>query len=128
MPSTHQWIAFLVASFLFVQVPGPSLLFTIGRALTVRDGGDVTILSCGPMLTEALAAADLLEADGVSARVVHIGTIKPFDAAGVVDACAGVGIAGLIAWILADQHWRRRDLAELEAAGVRRRSERGAGA
>lgn len=35
MPSAHQWIAFLVASLLFIQVPGPSLLFTIGRALTV---------------------------------------------------------------------------------------------
>ena len=35
MPSTHQWLAFLAASILFVQVPGPSLLFTIGRALTV---------------------------------------------------------------------------------------------
>lgn len=35
MPSTHQWLAFVVASILFIQVPGPSLLFTIGRALTV---------------------------------------------------------------------------------------------
>ena len=35
MPTTSQWIAFLVASILFIQVPGPSLLFTIGRALTV---------------------------------------------------------------------------------------------
>ncbi len=35
MPSTSQWLAFLLASILFIQVPGPSLLFTIGRALTV---------------------------------------------------------------------------------------------
>jgi threonine/homoserine/homoserine lactone efflux protein len=35
VPSTSQWLAFLLASFLFIQVPGPSLLFTIGRALTV---------------------------------------------------------------------------------------------
>ena len=35
MPSSSQWIAFLLASILFIQVPGPSLLFTIGRALTV---------------------------------------------------------------------------------------------
>lgn len=35
MPSTTQWVAFLVASLLFIQVPGPSLLFTLGRALTV---------------------------------------------------------------------------------------------
>jgi threonine/homoserine/homoserine lactone efflux protein len=35
MPSSSQWLSFLVASILFIQVPGPSLLFTIGRALTV---------------------------------------------------------------------------------------------
>jgi threonine/homoserine/homoserine lactone efflux protein len=35
VPSSSQWVAFLVASILFIQVPGPSLLFTIGRALTV---------------------------------------------------------------------------------------------
>ena len=35
MPSSSQWLAFIVASILFIQVPGPSLLFTIGRALTV---------------------------------------------------------------------------------------------
>lgn len=35
MPTTTQWLAFLVASILFIQVPGPSLLFTISRALTV---------------------------------------------------------------------------------------------
>ena len=35
MPTSSQWVAFLVASILFIQVPGPSLLFTIGRALTV---------------------------------------------------------------------------------------------
>ena len=35
MPSTTQWVTFLVASLLFIQVPGPSLLFTFGRALTV---------------------------------------------------------------------------------------------
>ncbi len=35
MPTSSQWLAFLLASILFIQVPGPSLLFTIGRALTV---------------------------------------------------------------------------------------------
>jgi threonine/homoserine/homoserine lactone efflux protein len=35
MPSSNQWIAFLVASFLFIQVPGPSVLFMLSRALTV---------------------------------------------------------------------------------------------
>ena len=35
VPTSSQWLAFLAASILFIQVPGPSLLFTIGRALTV---------------------------------------------------------------------------------------------
>jgi threonine/homoserine/homoserine lactone efflux protein len=35
VPTTSHWLAFLLASILFIQVPGPSLLFTIGRALTV---------------------------------------------------------------------------------------------
>ena len=35
VPTTSHWLAFLAASILFIQVPGPSLLFTIGRALTV---------------------------------------------------------------------------------------------
>lgn len=35
VPTTSQWLTFVVASALFIQVPGPSLLFTIGRALTV---------------------------------------------------------------------------------------------
>jgi threonine/homoserine/homoserine lactone efflux protein len=35
MPSSSQWLSFVVASILFIQVPGPSLLFTIGRALSV---------------------------------------------------------------------------------------------
>ncbi|HEX2175329.1 MAG TPA: LysE family translocator [Nocardioidaceae bacterium] len=35
MPTSSQWLAFIIASILFIQVPGPSLLFTIGRALTV---------------------------------------------------------------------------------------------
>ncbi len=35
MPTSNQWLTFVVASILFIQVPGPSLLFTIGRALTV---------------------------------------------------------------------------------------------
>lgn len=35
MPSSSQWIAFVVASILFIQIPGPSVLFMLGRALTV---------------------------------------------------------------------------------------------
>ena len=40
-------------------------------------------------------------------------------------AASGIAILGLVAWILLDQRARRRELAELEKAGVRRRSDRG---
>lgn len=41
-------------------------------------------------------------------------------------ACTAVGLAGLIGWILVDQWYRRDELAQLEATGVRRRSDRNA--
>jgi len=53
--------------------------FTIGRAKLLRDGRDVTLVSTGIMASEVLAAAVLLEKEGVSARVLHYPTIKPLD-------------------------------------------------
>ena len=61
--------------------------FTIGRAIQMRRGSDVTIISTGIMTTRALAAADLLLERGVAAGVVHMHTIKPLDA-GVVEEAA----------------------------------------
>jgi heme exporter protein D len=43
-------------------------------------------------------------------------------------ACSVIGIGGLIAWVLVDQRGRRRELAQLEASGARRRSGRDGGA
>jgi transketolase len=53
--------------------------FVIGRAKTLRDGRDVTLVSTGIMAAEVLAAAELLATAGVSARVLHYPTIKPLD-------------------------------------------------
>ena len=53
--------------------------FEIGKGVTMRDGSDVTIVATGLMVNEALEAAKALEADGISARVVNIHTIKPLD-------------------------------------------------
>ena len=53
--------------------------FVVGRASVLRDGGDVTIATTGTTLPDAVAAADLLAAEGVAATVLHFGTIKPFD-------------------------------------------------
>ncbi len=59
MPTTSQWLAFVVASALFIQVPGPSLLFTIGRALTVgrRDALVSVVGNSLGIFTQALAIA-----------------------------------------------------------------------
>lgn len=53
--------------------------FTIGRGIELRAGGDVAILSVGNMLAVALQTADDLQAQGVSAQVVSMHTVKPLD-------------------------------------------------
>lgn len=53
--------------------------FEIGKGSIVKDGSDVTIMACGIMLNEAMIAQEQLEAEGISARVVNMSTIKPID-------------------------------------------------
>ncbi|MEG0780337.1 MAG: transketolase family protein, partial [Oscillospiraceae bacterium] len=55
------------------------LPFTIGKANVLREGTDVAVFACGLMVSEALDAAKLLEADGISAAVINVHTIKPID-------------------------------------------------
>jgi transketolase len=62
-----------------MRVFGEDHTFEIGKGKIVRDGSDVTIVACGVEVSRALEAAKLLEADGVSARVVNMATIKPID-------------------------------------------------
>jgi transketolase len=69
------------------QVPvvlDPAEPFAIGRARKLRDGSRVGIISTGLMTERALDAASLLEREGISTGVLHVATIKPFDAAAVV--------------------------------------------
>ena len=53
--------------------------FQIGKAITVRDGSDCTIAACGITVKMALDAANLLNQDGISCRVVDCFSIKPID-------------------------------------------------
>ena len=53
--------------------------FELGKGVVLKDGGDVTIAATGLMVNEAMEAAKALEAEGISARVVNIHTIKPLD-------------------------------------------------
>jgi transketolase len=61
--------------------------FELGKAALLREGGDVSIIAAGMMVVPALAAADMLAAEGISARVVDMFTIKPVDRACVAE-CA----------------------------------------
>lgn len=58
---------------------GPIADFAIGKAITMREGKDVCILSTGNILPEALHAAEDLAGKGVSAQVVSFHTVKPLD-------------------------------------------------
>ncbi len=60
--------------------------FQIGVANTVKEGTDVTILATGLMTARAIEAAEKLETEGVSVRVVNVGTIKPLDGETVLKA------------------------------------------
>jgi len=71
MPSSSQWVAFLVASILFIQVPGPSVLFMLGRALTVgRREALISVVGNGL----GLAVQVLLVAVGLGAVVAASAT------------------------------------------------------
>ena len=53
--------------------------FELGKGIVLREGTDLTIVASGLMVYEAIKAAEMLEADGINARVVNIHTIKPLD-------------------------------------------------
>ena len=57
----------------------PDYKFELGKGVTYRDGKDVTIAATGFMVHLAISAAEMLESEGISARVVNIHTIKPID-------------------------------------------------
>ena len=59
--------------------------FEIGKAITLRKGSEITIIANGTMVYESLEAAKILEAEGLSATVVNMHTIKPLDTS-VIDA------------------------------------------
>ena len=65
--------------------------FEIGKAVTLKEGTDVTVIATGLMVNEALEAAKLLEAEGISVEVINMHTIKPLDKAAVVAAAKKTG-------------------------------------
>lgn len=73
--------------------------FEIGTANRLREGGDCAIIACGILVPEAVAAADLLAADGISCTVLNNHTVKPMDEEAVLDAARLTG-----AVVTAEEH------------------------
>jgi transketolase len=65
---------------------------TLGKVRTVQLGNDAVIFSIGGILVEALAAAKLLEAEGISVEIIDVHTLKPLDTEGVVAAATKFGV------------------------------------
>ncbi len=68
-----------------------SLEFKLGKAVTLKDGGDVTLIASGIMVARALKAADELKEAGIDARVLNIHTWKPIDEDAIVSAAKDTG-------------------------------------
>ena len=69
----------------------PDYAFAIGKGSILREGSDVTIVATGICVDSALGAAGLLEAEGISAEVVSICTIKPLDEDSVINSAKKTG-------------------------------------
>jgi len=65
--------------------------FVFGRAVVVREGGDVTLISTGAETPRVLDAAEMLAARGIDAHVLHVPTLKPLDVAAIVAAAERTG-------------------------------------
>jgi len=85
-----------------VKVPviyGAGQEFAIGKSIELIEGAGVTLMAHGLMVAEAIRAAEVLEAEGVSARVIDMHTIKPLDTAAIARAARETG-----AIVVAEEH------------------------
>lgn len=89
--------------------------FTIGKAITVRKGNNITLIATGGMVGDAIEAANILEKKNIHARVISMHTIKPLDAAIIKKAASETrailtieehtiigGLGGAVAEVLAE--------------------------
>ena len=86
--------------------------FEIGKAYVMNEGTDVTVVASGHMVWEALQAAEALEAEGISAEVINVATIKPLDEATIKASAAKTGCV-----VVAEEHNSAGGVGEL-VAGV----------
>ncbi len=78
---------------------GEDYKFEIGKGVELKEGSDVTIVATGLMVNEAMQAYDLLKAEGISARIINIHTIKPLDKDIIIKAAKETG-----AIVTAEEH------------------------
>ncbi len=92
--------------------------FEIGRAITLREPGEVLFVTTGVMAQRALASADMLAEDGIECGVLHMHTVKPLDADTLLELAGKVklvvtveehtligGLGGAVAELFADHEW-----------------------
>ena len=65
--------------------------FELGKAITVEDGDDCTIIFCGPIGYEAQKAVEALRAKGIHCRLISMHTIKPIDKEAIIKAAKETG-------------------------------------
>ena len=70
---------------------GADYRFQMGKGNVLKDGSDLTIIATGLMVKEAMDAAEMLQAEGISARVINIATIKPLDEELILQAATETG-------------------------------------
>ncbi len=89
--------------------------FKIGKANTLRDGSDVTLVANGLMVSAALDAAEILAGEGITARVLDMHTVKPVDEAAL--RAAAVDTKGIV---VAEEHLHHGGLGSVVAMTVAR--------
>jgi transketolase len=72
-------------------VTSKDMPFVVGKAITMKEGRDVSIIACGVMVAEALDAAEELAKNGVNAEVINLHTIKPIDRSAILKSAKKTG-------------------------------------
>ncbi len=98
-----------------IFTPAEDESFVIGKAQHLTEGSDVSIFACGHMVWLSLQAAEALQAEGISAEVINIHTIKPFDEAAVIASARKTG-----AVVTAEEHMRNGGLGDSVAQALGR--------
>ena len=84
-------VYFRITRLTLPDLLGPEYEFQWGRGVRLREGSDVTLAGTGMMSALCLKAADLLAEQGIRADVLHLGSIKPLDAALLVESASRTG-------------------------------------